>query len=133
MTRRAVLRRSLERLDHRVSTCFLTPSVTWRASEAFPARSQFGQLVIYGLRSDKQNAPMPAAAVPVLNGQNLSLSGFNLGINQHRVPSILEDLFKLLIDGSLKVEVTKYPSADASSVHTLFEHRKATGKLVLVP
>ena len=35
--------------------------------------------------------------------------------------------------GNLKVEITKYPLADASKVHSLFEQRKTTGKLVLIP
>jgi NADPH:quinone reductase-like Zn-dependent oxidoreductase len=49
------------------------------------------------------------------------------------VPRALGDLFKSATDGSLKVEITKYPLADASKVHTLFEQRKTTGKLVLIP
>jgi len=50
-----------------------------------------------------------------------------------RVPHALGELFKFVSDGSLKVEVTKYPLADASRVHTLFEGRMTTGKLVLIP
>ncbi len=103
------------------------------ASEAFPLLGQFGRWIIYGLRIDKHVAPLPAVAPSVMIGKNLSLSGFNLGINLHRVPSALKELFKSLMDGSLKVEVSKYPLADASRVHTLFEGRKTTGKLVLVP
>lgn len=103
------------------------------SSEAFPLLSQFGRWIIYGLRADKRIAPLPAEAPSIMIGKNLSLSGFNLGINLPRVPSALKELFKLLIDGSLKIEVTKYPLTDASRVHTLFEERKTTGKLVLVP
>lgn len=102
------------------------------ASESFPLLSQFGRWIIFGLRADKQNA-LPAEALPVLIGKNLSLSGFSLGGNLHRVPRALEELFKLLIAGSLKIEVTKYPLADARRVHSLFEDRKTTGKLVLIP
>jgi NADPH:quinone reductase-like Zn-dependent oxidoreductase len=49
-----------------------------------------------------------------------------------RVPHALGELFKFVSDGSLKVEVTN-PLADASRVHTLFEGRMTTGKLVLIP
>jgi hypothetical protein len=58
---------------------------------------------------------------------------FNLGGNLDGVPQALGDLFKFAADGSLKVEITRYPLADASIVHGLFEGRKTTGKLILVP
>jgi hypothetical protein len=38
-----------------------------------------------------------------------------------------------VIDGHVEAKVTKYPLADASIVHTLFEERKTTGKLVFLP
>jgi NADPH:quinone reductase-like Zn-dependent oxidoreductase len=49
------------------------------------------------------------------------------------VPRALGDLFKSAIDGNLKVEISKYPLADVSKVHTLIEQRKTIGKLVLIP
>jgi NADPH:quinone reductase-like Zn-dependent oxidoreductase len=102
------------------------------ASEAFPLLSQFGRWIIYGVRADKQNA-LPAEALSGLIGKNLSLSGFNLGANLHLVPHALQELFASLIDGSLKVEVSRYLLADARVAHTLLEERKTAGKLVLVP
>jgi len=51
---------------------------------------------------------------------------------QH-APGALGELFKFVSDGRVKVEITKYPLADASIVHTLFEERKTTGKLVFLP
>lgn len=33
----------------------------------------------------------------------------------------------------LKLQVTKYPLCDAAKVHQLFEARKASGEVVLVP
>jgi hypothetical protein len=38
-----------------------------------------------------------------------------------------------VMDGTVTVEVTKYPLTDAITVHALFEGRKTSGKLVLVP
>ncbi len=102
------------------------------ASEAFPLLSQFGRWIVYGIRAGKQNA-LPAGELSGLIGKNLSLSGFNLGANLQLVPHALQELFKSLIDGSLKVEVSKYPLADARIAHIAFEERKTTGKLVLVP
>jgi NADPH:quinone reductase-like Zn-dependent oxidoreductase len=66
-------------------------------------------------------------------GKNISLRGFNLGASMQHAPGALGELFKFVIDGRVKVEIAKYPLADASIVHTLFEERKTTGKLVLLP
>lgn len=65
--------------------------------------------------------------------KNISLMGFNLGGNLDRVPGALKELFKFAIDGSVKVEITRYPLAEASIAHAAFEGRKSTGKVVLVP
>jgi NADPH:quinone reductase-like Zn-dependent oxidoreductase len=45
----------------------------------------------------------------------------------------LSALFKLVGQGKLKFELTKYPLREAAKVHQLFETRKTSGKIVLVP
>ena len=102
------------------------------ATEAFSLLGQFGRWIVYGARSGKQNA-LPADALWPMIEKNISLIGFNLGGNLDRVPGALKDLFKFAIEGSVKVEITKYPLADASLAHSMFEGRNTTGKLVLVP
>jgi NADPH:quinone reductase len=102
------------------------------ATEAFPLLGQFGRWIIYGARSGKQNT-LPANALWPIIEKNISLTGFNLGGNLDLVPRALQELFKLAIEGSVKVEITKYPLADARTAHALFEGRKTTGKLVLIP
>jgi NADPH:quinone reductase len=102
------------------------------ATEAFSLLGQFGRWIIYGARSGKQNA-FPADALWPMIEKNISLMGFNLGGNLERVPGALKELFKFAIDGSVRVEITKYPLTDASIAHSVFEGRKSTGKLVLVP
>jgi NADPH2:quinone reductase len=102
------------------------------ATEAFPLLGLFGRWIIYGARGGKQNS-LPVDALWPMIEKNISLSGFNLAGNLDHVPHALEELFKFAIDGSLKVEITTYPLADASTAHALFESRKSTGKLVLVP
>lgn len=102
------------------------------ATEAFALLGQFGRWIIYGARSDRQNA-LPAEALWPMIERNISLMGFNLAGNLDRVPGALKELFKFAIDGSIKVEITKYPLADASIAHSVFEGRKTTGKLVLIP
>jgi len=102
------------------------------ASEAFRLLGPFARWIIYGARGGKQSA-LPAEALWPMIEKNISLIGFNLGGSLDQVPHALGDLFKFVTAGSLKVEVTKYPLADASRVHTLFEGRETTGKLVLIP
>lgn len=102
------------------------------ATEAFPLLTQFGRWIIYGARSGKNNTLPPEALWPMIE-KNISLIGFNLGGNLDRVPQALGELFKFAADGRLKIEISKYPLADANAVHGLFEGRKTTGKLILVP
>jgi NADPH2:quinone reductase len=102
------------------------------ASEAFPLLSQFGRWIIHGIRTGNHNA-LPAEAVGPMIEKNVSLIGFNLEGSLQHVPRALEELFKFVMDGTVKVAITKYPLADASIVHTLVEQRKTSGKLVLLP
>jgi len=101
-------------------------------TEAFPLFSQFGQWIIFGVRSGSGN-PLPHEAIFTMLEKNITLRGFNLEGSLQHVPRALGDLFKFVGDGTLKIEITKYPLADAVNVHTLFEGRKTTGKVVLVP
>jgi NADPH2:quinone reductase len=102
------------------------------ATEAFTLLGQFGRWIIYGARSGKESSLPPKALWSIIE-KNISLAGFNLGGNLDHIPRALEDLFKFAIDGRVKVEITKYPLADVRAAHELFEGRKSTGKLVLVP
>jgi NADPH2:quinone reductase len=102
------------------------------ATEAFALLGQFGRWIVYGARSGKQNA-LPADALWPMIEKSISLAGFNLGSNLDQVPRALGELFKLASNGNIKVEITKYPLAEASFAHSLLEGRKSTGKLVLIP
>jgi NADPH:quinone reductase-like Zn-dependent oxidoreductase len=76
---------------------------------------------------------LPFEAMPVMIEKNITLRGFNLEGSLHHVPQALSALFKLVGDGKLKVETTKYPLSEAAKVHRLFEARKTSGKVALVP
>lgn len=102
------------------------------ATEAFASFREFGRWIIYGVRTGNHNG-LPAEALWPMIQKNISLTGFNLEGSLHLVPRALAELFKLVNDGSVKTEITRYPLADASRVHRLFEERKTTGKLVLIP
>jgi NADPH2:quinone reductase len=102
------------------------------AGWVFPLLGPFGRWIIYGVRRDQQTA-LPAEAIWSMIEKNISVSGFNLERHLEDVPRALGDLFKSAIDGNLKVEISKYPLADVSKVHTLIEQRKTTGKVALIP
>ena len=101
-------------------------------TEAFPLLSQAGRWIIFGVRSDTHNA-LPFEAIPVMIEKNITLRGFNLEGSLHEVPQALSALFKLVGEGKLKLEVTGYPLSEVAKVHQLFEARRTSGKLVLVP
>jgi NADPH2:quinone reductase len=101
-------------------------------TEAFRLLSQFGQWIIFGVRSDIRNT-LPFEAIPVMIQKNITLRGFNLEGSLHQVPQALSALFKLVGEGKLKFEITKYPLSEAAKVHQLFEARQTSGKIVLVP
>lgn len=65
--------------------------------------------------------------------KNITLRGFNLEGTLDQVPQALSALFKLVGEGKLKLEITKYPLSEAAKVHQLFEARKTSGKVILVP
>ena len=65
--------------------------------------------------------------------KNITLRGFNLEGSLRQVPQALSALFKLVGEGKLKLEITKYPLSAAAEVHQLFEARKTSGKVTLVP
>lgn len=102
------------------------------ATEAFASLSEFGRWIIYGVRTNDKNG-LPAEALWPMIGKNISLTGFNLEGSLHLVPGALAELFKRVNDGSVKIEIGRYPLTDVRRVHTLFEERKTTGKLILIP
>ncbi len=102
------------------------------STEAFPLLGKLGQWIVFGARSASGKA-LPHESLAAMIEENITLRGYNLGASLQHIPRALGDLFKFVADGTLKIEITKYPLEDAAKVHTLFEGRKTTGKVVLVP
>ncbi len=101
------------------------------STEAFSLLSTFGHWIVFGARS--AGKPLPPEAIGRMIEENITLRGYNLGASLQHIPRALGDLFKFFADGTLKIEITNYPLADAAKVHTLFGERKTTGKVVLIP
>ena len=102
------------------------------ATEAFSLMSQSAQWIIFGVRSDMRHA-LPFEVIPAMIEKNITFRGFNLEGSLHQVQQALSALLKLVGEGKLKFEITKYPLREAAKVHQLFEGRKTSGKIVLVP
>jgi len=101
-------------------------------TEAFPLLGQFAQWIIFGVRAGAHN-PLPVEATFAMIEKNITLRGFNLEGSLQLVPQALTALFKAVAEGRLTLETTKYPLTEAVKIHQLFEARKTTGKVVLIP
>jgi NADPH:quinone reductase len=102
------------------------------ATEAFPLLGHGAQWIIFGVRSTGQK-PMPIEYLWPMIEKNITLRGFNLEGSLQHVPRALGDLFKWVAEGTIKLQIKKYPLQDSVKVHELFAARKSTGKVVLVP
>jgi D-arabinose 1-dehydrogenase-like Zn-dependent alcohol dehydrogenase len=72
-------------------------------------------------------------AISVMIKKNITLRGFNLEGSFAQMPQALSALFKLVGEAKLRLDITKYPLSEAANVHRLFEARKTSGRLVLIP
>jgi NADPH:quinone reductase-like Zn-dependent oxidoreductase len=117
--------------------------MTWRARDFDPdgfrqlsnlvlVSSNGAQWIIFGVRSTRQ-MPMPVEHLWPMIEKNITLRGFNLEGSLQHVPRALGDLFKWVAEGTIKLQIKKYPLQDAAAVHELFAARKSTGKVVLIP
>lgn len=102
------------------------------ASEALPLLGHAAHWLIFGVRSTQGHALGAEHLWPMIE-KNITLRGFNLEGSFEHVPRALADLFQWVSDGTLKIEVTRYPLAEARKVHEILETRQTTGKIVLVP
>jgi NADPH2:quinone reductase len=130
-TKQFGLDRSKKQLETKGVQVYLD-SIGDLSTEAFPLLSQSGQWIIFGVRSEMHNA-LPFEVIPLMIEKNITLRGFNLGGSIQKVPQALSVLFELVGEDKRKFEITKYPLREGARVHQLFEARKTSGKLVLVP
>jgi NADPH2:quinone reductase len=93
----------------------------------------FGRWFLFGIR-DQRAASGPAGQfVGYLLEKNLTLRGYTLQSSFQHIPLALKDLFAWVADGSLKVDITRYPLRDAAKAQDDFAARRTTGKVVLKP
>lgn len=92
---------------------------------------QGGHIIVFGCASGIQGTVHPEFFVD----ENITQSGFNLAyfINNKMElwQEALETVIGLLMQGKLKVNVTRYAFAKVQQAHSDIENRKTTGKVVL--
>jgi NADPH:quinone reductase len=93
----------------------------------------FGRWFLYGMRDQRTASAAPGQFAGHLLEKNVTLRGYTLQSSFQHVPLALEDLFAWVADGSLKIDVTRYPLRDAAKAQDDFAARKTTGKVVLKP
>jgi len=101
----------------------LLGSIADLASEAFPLLSPFGRWIIHGVRTLSPLRCRPRRSGRS-SGKNISLMGFNLEGNLQHVPTRSKRFFKFVVDGTIKVDVPKYPLVDASKAHASSGYRQ---------
>ena len=102
------------------------------ATEAFKLLGNGAHWIVFGARTGGHNA-MPAANLWAMIDKSIILQGWNLGGSLQHIPRALGELFGWLADGTVNLEISKYPLAEAAKAHETFGDRKTTGKVVLIP
>jgi NADPH:quinone reductase-like Zn-dependent oxidoreductase len=85
------------------------------------------------MRVQRTTSAVAGQFVGHLLEKNVTLRGYTLQSGLQHVPLALKDLFAWVADGSLKIDVTRYPLRDAAKAQDDFAARKTTGKIVLKP
>ena len=93
----------------------------------------FGRWFLYGMRDQRTATAAPGQFAGHLLEKNVTLRGYTLQSSFQHVPLALKDLFAWVADGSLKIDVTRYPLRDAAKAQDDFAARKTTGKVILKP
>jgi NADPH:quinone reductase len=93
----------------------------------------FGRWFIFGIRDQQTTAGPAGQFVGYLMEKNVTLRGYTLQSSFQHVPLALKDLFGWVADGSLRIDITRYPLRDAAKAQDDFAARKTTGKVILKP
>ena len=88
--------------------------------------------VVYGARAEGQR-PLPSEALWPMIEKNITLRGFNLEGSHAHFDRALAQLFDWATSGRLRVDMQRYPLAQASLAHAQLEGRETVGKVLLVP
>ena len=95
--------------------------------------ARLGRWFLYGARDQRATfAPANRFLIRLLEN-NVTLRGYTVQSSVQLVPLAFKDLFAWVADGSLKIDITRYPLRDAGRAQDDFAGRKTTGKVILKP
>ena len=92
-----------------------------------------GRWFLYGARDQHATSAPSSQFLSHVIENNIMLRGYTVQSSFQHVPLAIKDLFAWVADGSLKIDVTRYPLRDAAKAQDDFAARKTTGKVILKP
>ena len=92
-----------------------------------------GRWFLYGARDQRATSVLSTHFLVRLIEKNVMLRGYTVESSFQHVPLAIKDLFAWVADGSLKIDITRYPLRDAAKAQDDFAARKTTGKVILRP
>ena len=100
--------------------------------DSFDSLACGGRWMIHSWMGEKR-AGLPGGKIKELIFKNLSIRGYSADWSVPEFPRALKDLFAWVADGSLHIEITKFPLEDAAKAHIAISSRATIGKVVLMP
>ncbi len=102
------------------------------SSEAFDALAVKAHWLVYGAQSGSSSV-LTTERLRVMQGKNITLRGYNVYANLADWRRGVEEMLGWATSGKLKINVTRFPLADAAKAHEAISARQTTGKVVLEP
>lgn len=101
-------------------------------TEAFDALAVKAHWLVYGAQAGSSSV-LTTERLRVMQGKNITLRGYNLYANVAEWGRGVEEMLGWATTGKLKIDVTRFPLADAAKAHEAISARQTTGKVVLEP
>jgi NADPH2:quinone reductase len=95
--------------------------------------AKLGRWFLYGARDQRATSTLSSHFLVHLLENNVTLRGYTVESSFQHFALAINDLFAWAADGSLKIDVTRYPLRDAAKAQDDFAARRTTGKVILKP
>lgn len=102
------------------------------ASEAFDALGVKAHWLVYGAQAGSSSV-LTTERLRVMQGKNITLRGYNVYANVTEWGRGVQEMLGWATTGKLKIDVTRFPLAEAAKAHEAISARQTTGKVVLEP
>ena len=101
-------------------------------TEAFDALAVKSHWLVYGAQAGSSSV-LTTERLRTMQSKNITLRGYNLYANAAEWGRGVQEMLGWATSGKLKVDVTRFPLADAAKAHAKISARQTTGKVVLEP